>query len=298
MSQIPFKLLSRKHKVLFERLTTEQGKAVFSHTKAFREAWNTEFLNAMQCKDTFLDAAKWSQQDRHVAMLIIYLEVYKDNFDKLQEKFELMKCQFCGEDHSIAVDYRELLNPDRPAGGIRSLKKLPEFKVDNTKYKIYPLNGRYLMDVENLHRQYPSGCIDALHKGGGEKPYREFLESNKYAALQEEKSILTICAYLHKPFSDFGDYFEYKNLWSSIEPLLPELDHGISWQMAFTCPVKKDELRAQYPEGAVNAMITKKTSGYNEFFKSDEFAALKKAERALEVVLPLPFRTLNKLQNM
>ncbi len=298
MSQIPFKLLSRNHKAMFDRLTTEQGKAVFSHTKAFREAWNTEFLNAMQSRESFLDSAKWSQQDRHIAMLIIYLEVYKGNFDKIQETFEMTECRFCKEDHSVTVDYRELLNPDRPNGGIKRLEKLPEFKIDKEKYKVHPLNGRYLMDVENLHRRYPPGCVEALLKGEREDRFGEFFDSDEYAALQEEERILTICAYLHKPFSDFDDYFHFKNLWYHIEPLLPQLEHGISWETTFTCPTKKAEIRAEYPEGAVDAMITKKTAAFKDFFDSDEFAALQKAERALEVVLPLPFRRLRQLQDM
>ena len=178
------------------------------------------------------------------------------------------------------------------------IDKVPDFKIEKDIYKLYPLNGRYLMEVENLHRQYPPGCIDVLLSDEPTEPYREFLESDRYAALREEESILTICAYLRREFDEFDDYYQFKNLWDHIEPLLPLLEHGISWEMSFTCPTRKKELRDKYPPGAVNAMITKKSAGFEEFFKSDEFAALREAERALGVALPLPFRTLNKLSNM
>lgn len=295
MLKQPFKLLSQSKKVVFNGLTTEQGKDLYSQSRRYQETWNTKFLNEIQDPEHFFDANEWTREERHYAMLVIYMELFKGNFDKIQETFKLLKCRFCQKEHDIVVDYSELFNPKRKHGGITKLGKLPTFKTDSgKKYTVYPLLGKHLIELEKIHNQYPVGFFDSPDS----EKFKSFTESDKYAELQEQENCLLILAHLRKEESDFTDYFEFKSLWAHIEPLLPKLEHGLNWCMQYTCVEKKRELREQYPEGAVNAMITKQTKGHEDFFNSDEFKILKEAEESLEVTLPVRFRDLRKLQAM
>ena len=159
MLKQPFKLLSQNKKVLFNGLTTEQGKELYSQSRRYREAWNTKLLNELQDRELFFDASEWTAEERHYAMLVIYLGLFKGNDDRIQERFLLKGCRFCGGEHDVIVDYRELLNPDRKNGGITKLGRLPAFETGFGEFTVHPLLGKHLVGLEQIRNQYPPGFL-------------------------------------------------------------------------------------------------------------------------------------------
>lgn len=138
----PFSLPSNPiHKITLREATVADALDFCDADPRMEEAVTTLFLNRVQQKEGFLDARKWTMDDRRLGLYWYWMHTTENTVVDLS-----FTCAHCNEQHTLSYDMRRL------ADGYQRMKGKPEREItfENERILVRPLNGEDAEALEAL----------------------------------------------------------------------------------------------------------------------------------------------------
>ena len=101
--------------------------------EGMEEAVTSLFLERLQDKATFTDPKKWTGEDRRLALFWYWMHT-TDEFDPALS----FECSVCGENHTVAVDLRQIANNYKVIQG----KAERDVEFEDGTVIVRPLSGK------------------------------------------------------------------------------------------------------------------------------------------------------------
>lgn len=207
----PFSLASNPAKTITLREATVEECIDFAGVdRNHEEEITTIFLNRLQDKASFLDAKKWTADDRRLGIFWYWRHTARDLDFHIPTSYP---CQHCGEDHHYLADYRRLDE------GYRQITGLPEREVEfkGEKLTVRPLNGEDMEALELLWLE-----LRIIREKHGE-------ESGKHGKKEAEIKLEEVCRAIGWTTEKAGtlNYREYAELTEKVNAAQAEMVHGL-----------------------------------------------------------------------
>jgi hypothetical protein len=219
----PFSLPSNPDQKIYLREATVADAIDFAGVdEGHEEEVTTLFLNRLQLPEHYLDAGKWTADDRRLALFWYFLHTARDTVAPLP-----YDCRHCGQRHDWLLDLKALGENYKSIQG----KAEREFDFEGEKIIVRPLTGADLEELEMLYL-----AVDEVGRKQGKTSgaYKKELARIK---LQEELLVLNF------PLDVVTDETErrqakekkvlaltssqFAGLVEQVEAKLTEMEHGL-----------------------------------------------------------------------
>ena len=204
--QNELRLPSHKKTVSFREPTVQDAIDLSKLNPLQEERGVTWWLNTLQDKP--YPSENWTQEDRQVALLLTFFMTQEEVSRQVT-----YTCRHCEDTHRFSVDYSSLATQN-----IEQHDKIPTVEILDGEYKLSPLTGKDLEEIEAFRLQEPK-----------DEQLRLFVISKRLGVNGEDLVKLPMKKYVA--------------LWREADENLPLLFHGIDFTSSHTCP--KEGLESQ-----------------------------------------------------
>lgn len=145
------RLPSHDRTVTFREVTVQDALDLAGFHTNFEEKAANWWLTTLQDGEV-LPAEEWSQEDRIVGLIYLFF-LTQDNVER-QVSYN---CKHCGNEHQFIADYGVLAKQE-----LKTFDEWPTAKLKTSNYKMQPLTGAHLAEIEILRMQDPKPTEDQI----------------------------------------------------------------------------------------------------------------------------------------
>lgn len=200
--QNELRLPSHKRTVNFREPTVQDALDLSKINQAYEERAVTWWLNTLQDGKTH-PAEEWTQEDRQVALLLTFFMTQEE-----VNRAVTYQCRHCEETHRFSADYSALATQ-----GIEQHNKIPSVDLLDGEFKLSPLLGKDLEEIESFRLQQPEPSTDQLRLLVISK--RLGVNGDEFAKMPMKK---------------------YVKILTEADANLEKLRHGIDFSTTHVCP--------------------------------------------------------------
>jgi len=199
------RLCSHNRTVKFREITVQDAISLSKVNEKLEEKATTWWLNSLQPEEDRFDSAEWSQEDRMLGLLYLFLLTQEDV--KRNISYE---CTQCGERHTFLADYSFLATKN-----VEALEAWPSVSLLDGKYTMEPLRGKDLEELEQLRLSETD------------------MSDNQF-------KLQVLAKRLKQPADELAKLTlkEYVQLLTEADEKIGELTHGIDLTTEHECPNK------------------------------------------------------------
>lgn len=151
----PFSLPSNPdQKTIIREATTAETLDFCDVMIDHEEALTTKFLNTVQDKASYTDCAKWTAQDRRLALFWYWIHTTEDTHVDLD-----YTCPHCQKTHNHQFDMRDLASDYQEIQG----KAERDLKFNSRRLLVTPLKGHHMETLENMRLGLSVHKTDSSH---------------------------------------------------------------------------------------------------------------------------------------
>lgn len=210
------RLCSHNRTVSFRPVTVQDAIDLAQINPQLDEKATTWWLNHLQVEGLqHYDSKEWSQEDRIVGLLYLFFLNQDDVIRNVS-----YQCSHCEERHTFNADYSELVKKDME---VKEQWPSVELKINKKTYKLQPLTGKDLEDLEQLR------FIEKLN----EQQIRLQTVARRLGMKAEELSAMSLK--------------DYTKLIVAADENLDKLFHGIDLVTEHDCPNGGGKSRISLP---------------------------------------------------
>ena len=188
--------------------------------EGMEEAVTSLFLERLQDKATFTDPKKWTGEDRRLALFWYWMHT-TDEFDPALS----FECSVCGENHTVAVDLRQIANNYKVIQG----KAERDVEFEDGTVIVRPLSGESLEKIEMVRLELMDAIKSDGTGSGKAKTLKARISLLKFMhslEFSEEKGEDDPIAFREKKILAMGQG-AFIELADKVESAISEMEHGL-----------------------------------------------------------------------